>query len=114
MKYYIEIELRYDTYTIDEDGDIESSRYHNPKKTSELFDSEKEAIDFGNSLIKQNLWVEQYPGYVGERLNRKFGSPLVMFGLKNNSKIFIAVRKVEESAEQELNDFLQILNKPKL
>jgi len=113
MKFYIQLELRYDIYTTDEDGDTEST-YCNVKSTSELFDTEKDAINFGNSLIAQNLWMEQYAGHVGQRLVRRWGSPLVVFSLKNGARIFLSVEKVDESSNQELNDILQRVNKNRL
>lgn len=88
-KYFLQIEIRW-TEQIERDGElITSSKSKNIH--SETFDNINECIVYGNKIIDKNKWVEQYPGYVGQRLNIRFGSPLCMFSLKNRSDIFISV-----------------------
>jgi hypothetical protein len=71
MKYYTKLELRYTTHgEIDENG-YEDTNYYRKVLTSKLFETEKEAINFGNKLIEKNKWIEQYPGRTNQRLEKR-------------------------------------------
>lgn len=114
MKYYTKLELRYTTHgEIDENGD-EDTNYYNHILTSKLFETEKEAINFGNELIEKNKWIEQYPGRTNQILKRSYGFPLVVYPLKNSAEVYISVHKIDESSMEEMNELLQIVNVPKL
>lgn len=109
-KYYLQIEIRYDTLKpsdVPEDDFV--STYHNKFIHSDLFETQKEAIDFGNKIIEDNKWIEQYPGYVGDRLNNRFGRPLVAPSLKNGAQIFISIQPLNilsfDSINEELRKF---------
>lgn len=109
MKYFLTFDLRYDVRTIDEDGDIDKD-YKNEIYSSKLFDTKQEAWDFGNTVIKNNLWMEQYPGYQNVRFNKDiYSRSLVSFSLRNGANIYIKVNEVQEHSENEISDFLQVL-----
>lgn len=113
MKYYTKLELRYTTHgEIDENG-YEDTNYYRKVLTSKLFETEKEAINFGNKLIEKNKWIEQYPGRTNQSLKRSYGFPLV-YPLKNKAEVYISVHKIDESSMEEMNELLQTVNVPKL
>ena len=96
QSYFVKIEARFTVVRelTDDDGELISERECIIKVFySKKFDSQKDAIDFGNKFITDNLWLEQYPGYVGQRLNNRFGTPLVGYILKNGAQVFISVIK---------------------
>lgn len=104
-KYQLKIEIRYS-----EEVTIEGEKERTCKKKifhSGTFDTQENCIDYGNSIILDNLWMEQYPGYVGARLNNRFGYPLVRFGLKDRTEIFISVRKLGIMDTEEINKELR-------
>lgn len=107
-KYYLKIEIR---YSFKEYFDTEDYETKHISKTinSGLFNTEKECIDYGNEIIKENLWIEQYPGYIGNRLDRKFGRPFIAPHLKNGAHIFISVESLNivdfEGINTELRKF---------
>jgi len=109
-KYYLQVEIRYLIEYLNEENEVVQI----PKSTflhSELFKTEKECIIFGNKLIVDNIWMEQYPGCVGARLERKYGNPLVMFSLKNGTQIFISVKELTSFKYIDINNILREFNK---
>lgn len=107
-KYYLEVEVRYTLYTLIHEEENEYDKDHeNVKVHSDLFDTEKECIDYGNQIITNNLWMEQYPGDVGSRLERRYGYPLVFNTLKNGTQIILAVRSLEITESQGIEDLLR-------
>ena len=105
-KYYLTIDIRYDTYN----KELDETSHNTDILHSNLFDTEKECIDFGNKLIKDNLWMEQYPGLKGQKLERRFGHPLVRYTLKNRTDIFISVKNLNILNFGELNTKLNQFN----
>jgi hypothetical protein len=110
-KYYLQVEFRYTINTVDEDQD---DQHENKIINSDLFDSEKDCINYGNELIKNNLWIEQYPGSIGRRLERRYGRPLIMVSLKNGTQIFISVNKLNILDFFDLNVELKKFNISKI
>lgn len=108
-KYYLQIEIRY-SIPIDKslDEDIYQRTYFNKFIHSNLFDTEKECIDYGNKLISNNRWMEQYPGYKGLEMSQKF--KLVAPSLKNGAQIFIKLEKLEIYNFEDMNLELQKFN----
>lgn len=114
-KYFLSVEFRYSFKTlIDDDPDEYETQYKTKIIHSDLFDTEKECTIFGNRLIGLNLWAEQYPGLIGQRLNNHFGLPLVMLSLKNGSTIFIKVNKLKILTFEDLNTELLKFNISKI
>jgi len=111
LKYYLKIEIR---YSIPEDEnlpeDTHQQIYFNKFINSDLFNTEEECINYGNNLIIDNRWIEQYPGYKGLELKRKLGYPLVAPSLKNGAKIFISVRSLKIFNYIDMNLELQKFN----
>ena len=55
-QYYLKIEIRYNTKII-VDG-FEEIEYNSKKITSNLFENEKECIDYGNKLINKSKQMD--------------------------------------------------------
>jgi hypothetical protein len=110
-KYYLQIEFRYTIRAIDEESE---DQYITKKINSDLFDYQVDCVDYGNKLIEANLWIEQYPGHIGRRLDNRFGSPLVAPSLKNGAQIFISVLKLNVLDFEGLNIELQKFNVSKI
>lgn len=108
-KYYLQIEIR---YSIPRDESLSEDIYQqtcfNKFIHSDLFDTEKECIDYGNSLISKNRWIEQYPGYKGLKMDQRF--KLIAPSLKNGAKIFIKPEKLEIYNFEDMNLELQKFN----
>lgn len=102
MIYYLKIDIRYSVTTLIEDNEYDRN-YYNKIIYSDSFETEKECIEYGNKLIENNLWMEQYPGTTGCRLTKRFGRPLVAFLLKNGTQIFISVETLNNLDFQNLN-----------
>ena len=113
IKYYIQIEIR---YSIPRDNNLDENEYQQTgfKKFihSELFDTLEECISYGNKIIRDNCWVEQYPGYQGLHLSKRF--PLVAPSLKNGAQIYMKPEKLEIHDFDELNSELQKFNIPQI
>jgi hypothetical protein len=110
-KYYLQIEFRYTIRAIDEESEDQRKT---KKINSDLFDLEKDCLNYGNKIIENNLWIEQYPGLVGDRLNTRFGSPLIAPQLKNGTQIFISVLKLNVLDFDGLNAELSKFNVSKI
>jgi len=92
-RFYLEIDIRYSHPEIV--GEDECEKYTTEKFHSHVFDEEKDCIYFGNKIISDNRWMEQYPGYIGLKLERRYGRPLVAPSLKNGVQIFISVKSLD-------------------
>ena len=110
-KYFLQIEIR---YSIPENEDLPEDAYQQIyfKKYihSNLFDTEKDCIKYGNEIIQENRWIEQFPGYKGLKLGRRFGDPLVGCRLKNGAQIFIQVKSILIHSFTKANTELQKFN----
>lgn len=102
-KYYLKIEIR---YRILEEDDY---KYLTHIMQSDLFDEEKDCIDYGNKIINHNLWIERNTnlGNIDRRLERRYGYPLVVFRLKNRAEIFISVQELNIKEFEEINEELK-------
>ncbi len=109
-KYYFKIEIRYDIPATEDTESI----YQTKTFTSDLFDNEKDCIDYGNKVIESNLWIEQYQGHVGQRLQRRYGYPLVAPRLKNGAQVFLSVLSLDILSFEDLCDELRKFNVPKI
>lgn len=109
-KYYLSIEIRYSYW--EKAGDEEEQKHPSKFMHSDLFDNEDACIKYGNSIIEANKWMEQYPGHVGKRLERRFGYPLVAPSLKNGAQIFISVLSLRICGADEMSAELQKFNIP--
>jgi len=110
-KYYLSIEIR---YSIPEDEEYEGYQQtcFNHFIHSEIFENKKDCIDYGNSIIKENLWMEQFPGHIGDRLNDKFS--LVAPSLKNGARIFIKVNTMNVLDFDHINIELKKFDKKRI
>lgn len=109
--YYLKIEARYSVKTeeIDEDGEVTFETHCKTKiYHSKEFSTLADAVDFGNQFIDKNKWLEQYSGYIGQRLKTGFGRPLVGFGLKNGAQVFISIET--HDTPEDFEDVLQFLD----
>ena len=114
-KYYLRIEFR---YSIPRDETLEEDQYQNTyftkKISSHLFETEDECIEYGNKIIQENRWMEQYPGHIGRRLTSKYGIPLVAPNLKNGVSIFISVDSLNILDFDTINSELKKFNIEKI
>jgi len=113
VKWILKLEIRYDISIFNEEVGDYNYEYVNDKFYSKLFDSEIEAIKYGNKLIADNLWMEQTKER-GQILKRKYGYPLVVFRLKNRAQIFISVKKSDILTFEDLNTELRKLQVDKI
>ncbi len=115
IKYYLEVEIRYcyPEWINEDEGDYET-KHENEKFHSHVFDEEKDCIDFGNKIIEDNRWMEQYPGYQNLKLERRFGYPLVAPSLKNRAQIFIGVRPLNVLSAGAIEEGLRKFNIDKI
>ena len=114
-RYYLQIEI---TYSTPKNEDLDENAYQQSYFTrfinSDLFNTEEECIDYGNKIIDLNRWIEQYPGYKGLKLERRFGYPLVAPSLKNGAQIFISVKSLKVFNFEDINLELKKFNISKI
>lgn len=111
IKYQIRIEFRYtvpSSYIDSDTGEtIEDKECKRHTISSELIDDLDEAVKRVNDLIANNRWIEQFPGYKGSGISKKFRLERVM--LKNNTEIYFEVKTINlmsmAGMEQELLKF---------
>ena len=112
-KYYLQVEIR---YSIPRDESLDEDDYHQTCFSkfinSDSFNSEKECIAYGNKLIEDNRWMEQYPGYKGLKLTRRYGFPLQAPHLRNGAMIFISVLPLNIHNFDDMNTELRKFNIP--
>ena len=89
--YYVKIEARYTVRTNKQDDDGEDYVHSTKIVHSEHWYTMDAAMACGNAFIESNKWLEQYPGYVGQRLHKGFGGTLVGYSLKNGAQVYISI-----------------------
>lgn len=112
IQFYLEIEIRYNLPEMDEEDDDGVSRYREKIFHSELFNTKQECVDFGNKFISANTWIEQFPGYVGDRLSTRFD--IVACRLKNGTYISMKIKKKHTGDLESLNAELRKFNVDKI